>query len=95
MISLNLPSIKISKHEWFTIIIAVILSRIVIYSLGLWGVSEFASGQYAEEPLLQTICRFDCVWFYRIIENGYDLAPQWLSQKNAASWAFMPLQPFL
>ena len=32
---------------------------------------------------------------YRIIENGYDLAPQWLSQKNTASWAFMPLQPFL
>ena len=95
MSALNLPSIKISQREWLTIIFAVIVSRTVIYCLGLWGVTEFASGHYAEQPLLQTICRFDCVWFYKIIENGYDLVPQWLSQKNAANWAFMPLQPFL
>ncbi|KJF98250.1 membrane protein [Photobacterium leiognathi] len=95
MNTISLPSIKISKQEWLMLIFAMVVSRTVIYCLGLWGVTEFASGHYAEQPLLQTICRFDCVWFYRIIQDGYDLVPQWLSQKNAANWAFMPLQPFL
>ena len=95
MNTISLPSIKITKQEWLMLIFAMVVSRTVIYCLGLWGVTEFASGHYAEQPLLQTICRFDCVWFYRIIQDGYDLVPQWLSQKNAANWAFMPLQPFL
>ncbi len=95
MNTISLPSIKISKQEWLMLIFAMVVSRTVIYCLGLWGVTEFASGHYAEQPLLQTICRFDCVWFYRIIQDGYDLVPQWLSQKNAANWAFMPLQQFL
>ncbi|MGL5587719.1 MAG: hypothetical protein ACRDDI_06650, partial [Aeromonas veronii] len=31
----------------------------------------------------------------RIIENGYDLYPRWLSKGNAANWAFMPLYPMV
>ncbi len=92
---LSLTDIRLTRKDWLNLIFAVIVSRIVIYALGLWGVSMFMTGHYAEQPLLQTVCRFDCVWFYRIIDNGYDLVPQWLGQKNAANWAFMPLQPFL
>ena len=64
MISLNLPSIKISKHEWFTIIIAVILSRIVIYSLGLWGVSEFASGHMLKSLYFKLFADLIAYGFY-------------------------------
>ena len=92
---LSLTDIRLTRKDWLNLIFAVIVSRVVIYALGLWGVNMFMTGHYAEQPLLQTVCRFDCVWFYRIIDNGYDLVPQWLGQKNAANWAFMPLQPLL
>ncbi|EEZ41312.1 hypothetical protein [Photobacterium damselae] len=88
-------NIRLNRNIWLTILFAAIVSRIVFYALGLWGVDSFVTGKYAEQPVWQTICRFDCVWFYRIIHDGYDLFPQWLSQNNAANWAFMPLQPFL
>lgn len=88
-------NIRLNRNIWLTILFAAIVSRIIFYALGLWGVDSFVTGKYAEQPVWQTICRFDCVWFYRIIHDGYDLFPQWLSQNNAANWAFMPLQPFL
>ncbi|MFV0486441.1 MAG: hypothetical protein ACK5NL_04565 [Vibrio fluvialis] len=87
--------IRLNRSLWLTLIFAVIVSRVAFYSFGLWGVEMFAKNQDSELSAWQTICRFDCVWYARIIQYGYDLAPQWLNQQNAANWAFMPLQPLL
>ncbi|CCN82519.1 conserved hypothetical protein [Vibrio nigripulchritudo SFn27] len=93
--SSSLPDISLTKEDWFTIVLAVLVSRIVLYFIGLVGVDVFKTVDTSELTAWQTICRFDCVWFRRMIDYGYDLYPKWLSNKNAANWAFMPVTPFL
>ena len=82
------PSLRISGRDWLMIIAAFMLSRIALYGMGYFGVQLYGSPDIGP---LQAYCQFDCVWFQRIIENGYDLYPRWLSKGNAANWAFMPL----
>ncbi len=60
-----------------------------------WATSVSSSMAPPDIGPLQAYCQFDCVWFQRIIENGYDLYPRWLSKGNAANWAFMPLYPMV
>jgi hypothetical protein len=92
------PSLAISSRDWLMIIAAFVLSRVALYGMGYFGVQLYGATDIGP---LQACCQFDCVWFQRIIENGYDLYPRWLSKGNAANWAFMrstrcsqaPLQP--
>ncbi|MGL5286905.1 MAG: hypothetical protein ACRC8D_12305 [Aeromonas sp.] len=87
------PSLRLGGRDWWLVIAAFLLSRIALYGLGYAGVQL-----YGTNPSLgpfQAYCQFDCVWFLRIIENGYDLYPRWLTKGNAANWAFMPLYPML
>ena len=74
------PSLRISGHDWLLIFAAFALSRIALYGMGYFGVQLYGS------PIgpFQAYCQFACVWFQRIIENGYDLYPRWLSKGNAA-----------
>ncbi|UJF18571.1 hypothetical protein L0B53_16385 [Vibrio sp. SS-MA-C1-2] len=98
------PPRRISRELFFTIVSAYLLSRIALYFIGLTGVEVFGTPDQANfingelisvQHLFQTVCRFDCVWFQRIIEHGYDTHPQWLRHENGANWAFMPLYPLL
>ena len=72
------------------IVAAFVLSRVALYGMGYFGVQLYGATDIGP---LQAYCQFDCVWFQRIIENGYDLYPRWLSKGNAANWAFMPSIP--
>lgn len=40
------------------------------------------------------LCRWDCQWYVRIVEEGYDPFPV-PSMINAGNWAFFPLFPLL
>jgi hypothetical protein len=84
------PSLRISGRDWLMIIAAFVLSRVALYGMGYFGVQLYGATDIGP---LQAYCQFDCVWFQRIIENGYDLYPRWLSKGNAANWAFMPSIP--
>ncbi|MGL5947773.1 MAG: hypothetical protein ACRCYV_01755 [Aeromonas sp.] len=86
------PALHLSRHDVWLVLAAFILSRVALYGLGYAGVQLYGSPSIGP---FQAYCQFDCVWFQRIIENGYDLYPRWLSKGNAASWAFMPLYPML
>lgn len=86
------PSLRISGRDWLMIVAAFVLSRVALYGMGYFGVQLYGATDIGP---LQAYCQFDCVWFQRIIENGYDLYPRWLSKGNAANWAFMPLYPML
>lgn len=87
--------ISLSKEEWLTILFAVIFSRALLYLVGFIGVDSFNTVDTSDLTAWQVICRFDCVWFRRMMDYGYDLYPKWLSGKNAANWAFMPVTPYL
>jgi hypothetical protein len=42
------------------------------------------------------MCQFDCGWYWRIIEKGYDLVPRYLDNCCwQANWAFFPLYPLV
>lgn len=43
---------------------------------------------------LTTYCRWDCEWYVRLAENGYDPFPT-PKLLNAGNWAFFPLYPML
>ncbi|MCL1127454.1 hypothetical protein [Shewanella surugensis] len=83
--------VRLSKADWKMIIFVFLLSRLFIYFIGLVA-SRIYGG---DNTVLAAFCRFDCVWYQRIMQFGYDLAPQWLSDHNAANWAFMPVYPLL
>jgi len=40
------------------------------------------------------LCRWDCQWYVRVVETGYDPFPV-PSMVNAGNWAFFPLMPVL
>ena len=75
------PSLRISSRDWLMIIAAFVLSRVALYGMGYFGDQLYGAPDIGP---LQANCQFDCVWFQRIIENGYDLYPRWLSKGNAA-----------
>ncbi|CAH0525618.1 mannosyltransferase family protein [Vibrio hippocampi] len=89
------PSLSLTSSQWWTVIAAVLLSRGVFYGFGLLGAHLFNPEVVADLPIWQQICRFDCVWFHRLAETGYDVAPSYMSGGNAANWAFMPVTPYL
>ncbi|MGF1750396.1 MULTISPECIES: hypothetical protein [Vibrio] len=89
------PSLTISKQQWLTILLAVIVSRTVFYSLGLIGAHAYNPESMTNMDVWQQICRFDCLWFQRIADDGYALIPSYMKGGNAANWAFMPVSPYL
>lgn len=91
----NKPSLLISKQQWMLIIVAVLVSRVVLYGTGLIGTHAFNPETVANLDLWKQICRFDCMWFQRIADDGYALVPTYMKGGNAANWAFMPVSPYL
>ncbi|MBY6197796.1 hypothetical protein [Vibrio hangzhouensis] len=89
------PNLIISRQQWLTIFLAVLVSRVVFYSVGLIGTHVYNPETVAELDLWQQICRFDCMWFQRIADDGYALVPSYMKGGNAANWAFMPVSPYL
>ncbi|MFA0085179.1 hypothetical protein [Vibrio sp. 10N.261.51.F12] len=89
------PSLLVSKEQWITIVLAVVVSRLAFYVIGLLGAQAFNPESTAGLDVWHQVCRFDCIWFQRIADNGYDLVPTWMKGGNAANWAFMPMSPFL
>ncbi|GMQ46209.1 mannosyltransferase family protein [Vibrio sp. 10N] len=89
------PSLQISKQQWLTIVIAVVLSRTIFYALGLVGTHTYNPETVVNMDIWQQICRFDCMWFQRIADDGYALVPTYMRGGNAANWAFMPVSPLL
>lgn len=82
---------SLSKTDWKMIIGIFVLSRVFIYFIGFVA-SRIYGG---DSTVLDAFCRFDCTWYQRIVELGYDLQPHWLSEQNGASWAFMPVYPMM
>ncbi len=91
----NKPSLEISKQQWMLIIVAVLVSRAVLYGTGLIGTHAYNPETVANLDLWKQICRFDCMWFQRIADDGYALVPTYMKGGNAANWAFMPVSPYL
>lgn len=46
------------------------------------------------DQFAQALCRWDCGWYIRLSEEGYDPFPV-PSMVNAGNWAFFPLYPIL
>src|SRR5688572_20316385 len=42
----------------------------------------------------QKLCRWDCTWYIRMAEEGYDRYPT-PGRSNAGNWPFFPLYPML
>ncbi len=47
------------------------------------------------DSVFERLFRWDAVWYYKIAEKGYDLAPHAFLMKDGANWAFFPLYPLL
>lgn len=88
-------SIMLTKDQWITLLLAVITSRIVFAAFGLIGTYSFNPEAIKDIDIWHQMCRFDCVWFRRIAEDGYALVPSYMRQSNGANWAFMPMSPYL
>lgn len=73
-----------------TIPLMAALAGLVVRYLGYAAVADGASlARFADG-----LCRWDCQWYVRIAEEGYDPFPV-PSMINAGNWAFFPLYPML
>ncbi len=77
---------------------AVRLAIIVVFA-GLGLLIRFLAYRFAvpdAEPVdfFKVMCRWDCEWYVRLAEEGYDPFPT-PKMINAANWAFFPLYPML
>jgi hypothetical protein len=61
-----------------------LLARFLTYRL--------AMPDAAPADFFKVMCRWDCEWYVRLAENGYDPFPT-PRMINAANWAFFPLYP--
>jgi hypothetical protein len=54
-----------------------------------------AIADFRPAALLDALCYWDCAWYLRTAEHGYDVAPNAHFREDAANWAFFPLYPLL
>ena len=69
----------------FSIMLTLAGLRLLAYWLIARG---FAGASHA-------LCNYDCAWYERTAQMGYDLAPHGDIYGNTANWAFFPLYPLL
>jgi hypothetical protein len=69
----------------FSIILALSALRLLVYWLIARGFAGASHG----------LCNYDCAWYERTAQMGYDLAPHGDIYGNTANWAFFPLYPLL
>ena len=63
----------------------LILSSFAIrYALTLWFDATYTD-----------LCKWDCGWYRRLVEDGYDLEPGKPGRPDVANWAFFPLHPII
>jgi hypothetical protein len=97
--------LEISKKDWWIIIAAFVISRVVLYSVGYLGavhynavvqhIAPFTFTNFVTEHVWDQFCQFDCAWFKNIAISGYDYYPHALTTGHAANWAFFPLFPIV
>lgn len=68
------------------IITLFITSRLVMFTVFGITRSDFSLGGFA-----QSLCQWDCNWYLRTVQFGYDLAPHGHPAGDAANWAFFPV----
>jgi hypothetical protein len=70
-------------------LLAALLGLVIRYAGYAAVVSDASLADFADG-----LCRWDCQWYVRIAEEGYDPFPV-PSMINAGNWAFFPLFPLL
>lgn len=71
------------------LVIAAIPVAFAILGLALRYLAWTATGDHGGEGFAQTLCAFDCDWYVRIAEQGYDPWPV----PHMGNWAFFPVDP--
>lgn len=80
-----------ANNYFIKVFFIFITSRIVILFSGLISGWIYSIPKNAKEMF----CQWDCGWYMKLIENGYDKIPHDHADGNAANWAFFPLFPKL
>jgi Gpi18-like mannosyltransferase len=83
-------------QTWSTIPVAwailglFVASRLLMFIVFGITRSDFSAGSFA-----QSLCQWDCHWYLRTIQLGYDPAPHAHPPGDAANWAFFPVYPMI
>ena len=79
-----------ARHpEVLTAILLFVASNLLIYTLAAF--THWLPG--ARRTNLVDFCRADCNWFSIIVEQGYELTPNFALHRGMTDWAFFPLFP--
>lgn len=77
-----------SHPELWVAIVLWLASNAFVAVFSKFATWEGAASYYR----IGDLCRWDCAWFGRVLENGYDTYPR---SNSTANWLFHPGQPLL
>lgn len=83
-----------SRIPWLKIIGVVIVSRLLLFFVGLFTLYSHGIEAHLDWATWADLsCRWDCGWYGGIVNQGYGIESA--EQFGATSWAFYPLLPLL
>ena len=74
--------------------VAIVMALAVVGLLTRYVAYRFAIPDAEPADFFKVMCRWDCEWYVRLAETGYDPFPT-PKMINAGNWAFFPLYPML
>jgi hypothetical protein len=93
MAALSIATQALGLRLWRSHPIGVALIVVALCSaLRLGGYAILAEGYGG---MAHGLCNYDCAWYERTAQYGYDLGPRGDLAGNTANWAFFPLFPIL
>lgn len=89
-----LPSIDPSQDRPTRLVLLLPLLFVLSGTLIRFFAFRYAQPDAEWTQYFSALCRWDCTWYIRMAETGYDTFPV-PSRVNAGNWAFFPFYPIL
>jgi|GEM_PF-1593915 len=89
---------KVISSSFVKILVIFVLSRLIIYEIGVIGYGRFSSpripsGSSESADPVAAWTKWDVVWYQDIAQNGYEKLDYEQGDESQQNWGFMPLFP--
>jgi hypothetical protein len=86
---------KVGQPPSSRMLALIVLGLFVVSRIWMALILGLSTGDFTPTGLIQSLCQWDCGWYLKTANDGYDRAPSTHFRGDAANWAFFPLFPLV